>query len=90
VPAISDGEGRDYWPTKEWRSSKPEKQGMDSAVLDQLTKYVEEKLPRTTSVLAIRHGYIVYEKYNLGDQATPRVIYSATKAILSALVGIAI
>jgi CubicO group peptidase (beta-lactamase class C family) len=90
IPAASDSVERDYWPTNEWRSSEPEQQGMDSAVLDQLTMYVEEKLPLTSSVLAIRHGYLVYEEYKYGGQAAPRVIYSATKGILSALVGIAI
>ncbi len=87
-PAGADIE-RDYWPTNEWRSSVPEKQGLDPAVLENLTKYVQENLPRTRSVLAVRHGYLVYERYFYGEPNAAREIYSATKGILSALVGIA-
>jgi CubicO group peptidase (beta-lactamase class C family) len=44
----------------------------------------------TTSVLIIRHGYIVFEQYYMGDQGTPRTVWSVTKSVVSALVGIAI
>ena len=43
----------------------------------------------TTSVLVVRHGYIVFEKYYIGDQATQRTIWSATKSVISSLIGIA-
>ena len=90
MPSAGDGPKRDYWPTNDWRVSAPEEQGMKSAVLEKLTKYVQEKLPKTQSVVVIRHGYITYEKYYSGGPNDPRPIWSATKAILSALVGIAI
>jgi len=89
-PTAGDAPKRDYWPTQDWRVSAPEEQGMKSAVLEKLTTYVQEKLPKTLSVVVIRHGYITYERYYSGGPNDPRPIWSATKAILSALVGIAI
>ena len=92
LPILSgaDSKNRDYWPTTEWRISSPSQQGIDSKKFEDLQNYIEEELPMTTSVLVIRHGYIVFEKYYMGDQGTPRVIWSATKSVVSALIGIAI
>jgi CubicO group peptidase (beta-lactamase class C family) len=51
---------------------------------------IQEELPMTSSVLVVRHGYIVLEQYPLNDKAKLREVYSVTKSVLSALVGIAI
>lgn len=81
---------REYWPAAEWRTSSPRKQGLDSKKLDDLARDVPERFLLTTSMLIVRHGYIVFEQYYIGDQGTPRKVWCVTKGVLSALVGIAI
>lgn len=79
-----------YWPTKEWKSSPPGRQGMDPAKVRAIDSYIRETLPMTSSVLVARHGYIVFERYFTRDRSDPREVYSATKSVVSALVGLAI
>jgi CubicO group peptidase (beta-lactamase class C family) len=86
---VSCGSG-EYWSGSRWRDSEPEKQGMDPELLAQITSHVKEELPRTTSVLVIRNGYIVFEEYYKGDKKTQRGSWSITNAVTSALIGIAI
>jgi CubicO group peptidase (beta-lactamase class C family) len=49
------------WPTKEWQTSTPEEQGMDSAALAQLVNFVG--IYKQDSLLIIRHGKIVVDAY---------------------------
>jgi CubicO group peptidase (beta-lactamase class C family) len=79
-----------YWPTKEWRTSTPEAQDMDSTQLGKMNNFLENKCPAVRSVLVIRNGYIAFEKYYIGDANTTHTIYSVTKSITSALIGIAL
>jgi CubicO group peptidase (beta-lactamase class C family) len=81
----------DYWPTDGWRTSTPEQQGMDSERLANMLTFVEEKEIDLHSIVIIRDGYIVTEVYFPGsDEQTKYHIYSCTKSVISALVGIAI
>jgi CubicO group peptidase (beta-lactamase class C family) len=80
----------EYWPTEDWQSTSPEKQGMSSEQLKQINVYVKEKLPDTTSILVVRNGYIVFEEYYQREKGDLRYIGSATKSITSTLIGIAI
>jgi CubicO group peptidase (beta-lactamase class C family) len=80
----------EYWPTAEWQTSVPEKQGMRSELFKQIKDYVQEKLPDTTSVLVVRNGYIVFEEYYHREKGDLRALGSATRSITSALIGIAI
>ena len=83
---------RPYWPTQEWLVTTPEKQGMDSATLNRITSYVQDSGLEVNSVIVIRHGYIVYEKYFRPPWDKDRIhnIYSCTKSVMSSLVGIAV
>jgi CubicO group peptidase (beta-lactamase class C family) len=82
---------RDYWPTAGWRTAAPSTQGMDPAVLDDLDTLVPERHPQVRSLLVVRHGYLVYERYWHGfDAADGHNSYSVTKSVTSALVGIAL
>jgi CubicO group peptidase (beta-lactamase class C family) len=82
---------RDYWPTAGWRTAAPDQQGMDPAILDNLDTKVPEFYPQVRSVLVVRHGYLVYERYWQGVTASDgHNSYSATKSFVSALVGIAL
>jgi CubicO group peptidase (beta-lactamase class C family) len=82
---------RDYWPTAGWRAAAPAEQGMDPAVLAQLDTIVPASYPQVRSVLVVRHGYLVAERYWRGvDAGDGHNSFSVTKSFVSALVGIAL
>jgi len=82
---------RDYWPTDEWRISTPEEQGLDFNMLDQIDQVIEENSIEVDSVVIVKGGYIVYEKYyDYWSQYMLHTIQSCTKSFMSALIGIAI
>jgi CubicO group peptidase (beta-lactamase class C family) len=81
---------RDYWPTAGWRTAAPAEQGMDPAVVGELDAKVSGSYPQVRSLLIVRHGYLVYERYWHGlDASDGHDSFSVTKSITSALVGIA-
>ena len=64
---------------------------MDPAVLDELDAKVPDRYPQLRSLLVVRHGYLVYERYWHGlDAADGHNSHSVTKSVTSALVGIAL
>ncbi|HLI08144.1 MAG TPA: serine hydrolase [Ktedonobacteraceae bacterium] len=82
---------RDYWPTMGWRESSPEEQGMDPKVLSGLDTYIAETRPYLNTLLIVRHGHIVFERYYKDyNLSSYQVLNSATKSIVSALIGIAL
>jgi CubicO group peptidase (beta-lactamase class C family) len=82
---------RDYWPTAGWRTAAPAEQGVDPAVLDDLDAIVPAGYPSVRSVLVVRHGYLVVERYRQGIEASDgHDVRSVTKSFVSALVGIAL
>ena len=91
-PASCDSpEPREYWPTKQWKTSAPEKQGMDAAKLMIADEFVRERLPDAFSLLVVRNGYLVFEKYySYGSIYRQSVVHSVTKSVTSALIGIAL
>ncbi len=78
-----------YWPTSGWKTISPKKVGMDEKVLEQLNS-VQDELGKIGSIIAVRHGYIAYEKYYIGSAATIASGFSITKSVISSLIGIAI
>jgi CubicO group peptidase (beta-lactamase class C family) len=80
---------RDYWPTAGWRTAAPAEQGMDPKVLAVLDTNVAYH-PQLRSLLVVRHGYLVYERYWNGDAGTGQEAFSVTKSFTGALVGIAL
>jgi CubicO group peptidase (beta-lactamase class C family) len=81
---------RDYWPTVEWRVSSLEEHCLDPQKVERAAWYLENNYA-TRSLLIVRHGELVYEKYFRSVSKPERAvaIYSVTKSVLSALVGIA-
>ncbi|MFX1253282.1 MAG: serine hydrolase [Promethearchaeota archaeon] len=76
----------------EWPTSSPEEQRMDSNVLNDVS---EMRSTGLHSLLVVRHGKLVFEKYYGDDnhyytRDSKHVLYSATKSFTSALIGIAI
>jgi CubicO group peptidase (beta-lactamase class C family) len=82
---------RDYWPTFEWLNTTPEEQGLDSNILNHIDETIVADDINLDSVLVIKNGYIVYEKYyNYWTKTMAHTIQSCTKSFMSALIGIAI
>jgi CubicO group peptidase (beta-lactamase class C family) len=80
---------RTYWPTGEWRTARPAEAGMDAALLEGLTRQVAAN--EVLAALVVRHGLLVYERYGAGTGPDTLLnLYSCSKSITSALVGIAI
>jgi CubicO group peptidase (beta-lactamase class C family) len=81
----------DKIPDGDWKVSTPEKQGMDSKTLLEMDKHIKEKLPHIRSIVVIRNGYLVFERYyqNYSSEECFEV-NSITKSFIGALMGIAI
>lgn len=90
VPAPAQEAGT-VWPTEGWPVSSPEEQGVDSRLLAEMLAVVEAEEIALDSVLITRNGYLVMEVYFPPyDAETVHRLYSVTKSVTSALVGIAI
>jgi CubicO group peptidase (beta-lactamase class C family) len=82
---------RTYWPTHGWRTARPQTQGVDEIQLHQTDRYIQTHLPQVTSLLVVRHGYLVFERYYHGYGAADlQNTQSVTKSLISALIGIAL
>lgn len=56
------------WPTEGWPESSPAEQGVNAAVLDRLhTEFASGKHGYVDSMLVIRNGHVVYEKFYQHD-----------------------
>ena len=84
------GDGAEtVWPTRQWQTSTPEAQGIDSAALAGLIDYGTTR--RFDSLLIVRHGRIVLDAYYAPYTAEiPHVANSTTKAVIGTLTAIAI
>lgn len=90
APTPVRAQGGEYWPGDSWRTSTPEAQGMDAKTLDTIDERVRKDFPYMSSVLVVRNGAIVFEKYYQGGREDLREQFSITKTAMSALTGIAI
>ncbi len=74
-----------------WPISTPEEQGLDSETLAQMLAQIKGEDYKIDSVLVVRNGYLVLDAYvhpfRPGDTHN---LYSVTKSVVSALVGIAL
>lgn len=89
--AISADEKKKDSSNTKWRTSTPAEQGLDIAFLDNADKRIQDNYPNIYSLLVVKNGFLVYEKYYQGmneNDANP--VYSVTKSVMSALTGIAI
>ena len=88
---LAADEKPDYWPTKGWRTASPESQGMDSAKLLIADEFIQSGLPGAYSLLVVKNGYLVFEKYySFGSRELYGVVQDVTKSVTSALIGIAL
>ena len=85
----------EYWPTDGWRTCKPEDVGMNEDKLIELHNEINLLLEMHIdlhNIIIVKDGYIVAEQYYSDDYDMNDLhrIYSCTKSISSALIGIAI
>ena len=77
-------------PAFAWPRSTPEEQGVSSATLAAMLEKIQQENRPIHSILVIRHGVLVLEAYaHPFDAQTRHGVYSVTKSVTSALVGIA-
>lgn len=87
-----------YWPTNGWRTSPPEDQGVSSVKLQEMYEYLDSTVELSIirgamrSILIIRNGFLIHETYlsSFANENRSINIYSCTKSVTSALIGIAI
>jgi len=86
-PSLADT--RSYWPTRAWRTARPSDAGMNASVLGGLVPQMDRS--GALAALVVRRGFLVLEWYRASDGREALFsIYSCTKSVTSALVGIAI
>jgi CubicO group peptidase (beta-lactamase class C family) len=80
-----------YFPTEVWRTSTPEEQGVDSQGMANMLEKITQSSPYVHSFILIRNGVLVTEaNFAPITQDLGHFLFSATKSVTSALVGIAI
>jgi CubicO group peptidase (beta-lactamase class C family) len=90
IPIMAQDTAAD-WPTTGWNVSTPEEQGMSSSELAAYYTTWSQEQFNLDSLLVIRHGNIVAEAYGpISDENMTHQMYSATKSVIGALVGILI
>jgi CubicO group peptidase (beta-lactamase class C family) len=84
-----DNNKRNYWPTHNWRVSKPFDQGMNTEILFNAFKDIQLNNDAFNSVIIIKNGYIVAEGYfHPFNKDYSIQIYSLTKTFIATLIGI--
>ena len=81
------------WPTEAWEHASPESQGMDSNVLVEMLKSIENEEIGIEALVVVRNGVVVLDATVFPFSIFPDArhnVYSCTKSVLSILIGIAI
>jgi len=79
------------WPEEDWTLCAPEAQSMDPARLAEIGDFIRQTRPGCKSLLVVRHGMLVYEEYFHGERKENiSNVYSVTKSVTSAMMGIAL
>lgn len=80
----------DIFPTDEFETAHADYYGVNSSILDEIEN--EEKLQnQLNAVVIIKNGVLIYDKYFNGkDPQTRQDVKSATKSVVSTLIGVAL
>lgn len=83
---------REYYPSDGWWIVPPETKGIDPELMEEAGRWLTQNYPQVVSFTVVRDGYIVWERFFGGrtNQIINHQLYSATKSVLSTLIGIAI
>jgi CubicO group peptidase (beta-lactamase class C family) len=74
-----------------WVVAEPADEGFDARALARADRFARRSVPNLTSLLVARHGRLVLERYYRGAARDDRNhVFSITKSVVSALVGIAL
>ncbi len=80
-----------YSPTRGWRTSTPEEQGMDSEILANMFDAIKEQGYDYDSITILRNGYMVVDATFYPCRVdTKHFIYAVSKGITGTLIGIAL
>lgn len=79
---------RDYWPTEGWRSEAMEMHNIEPTKMDIADQFAAND-PLARALLVVKDGYLVFEEY-YGDGGVEQStnLWSVTKSVTSALLGI--
>jgi CubicO group peptidase (beta-lactamase class C family) len=82
--------GAAYVPGAQWRIASAPRAGFDSARIATLTRDLTSgRYGSIDAVLIVRHGYLVYERYDGWVPSTAHTLQSVTKSVTALLFGIA-
>ncbi len=74
-----------------WPVASPKDEGLDMRVLAEADRRARTEFRGVASLLVARHGRLVFERYYRGVRGGDRLpVFSITKSVLSALIGIAL
>ena len=80
-----------HFDKKQWHPAEPETQRIDPIRLTKALNYVDKRLPTARSLLMLRNGKTVVEKYYwLGGPKATDYLHSLNLPLLQVLIGIAI
>jgi CubicO group peptidase (beta-lactamase class C family) len=83
--AFAQNKSETIWPTKDWQTSAPEEEGVDSAALASLLDFGTTR--SFDSLLIARHGRLVLDAYYAPYRNNvPHVVNSTTKSIVATLI----
>jgi CubicO group peptidase (beta-lactamase class C family) len=87
IGALDDG--RDYFPTEQWRIARARALGFDEARFERMLRDAHEgRYGSLHGLIVIRNGYVAAERYYDWSAATPHTVQSVTKSVTSLLFGI--
>ncbi|MCP4692831.1 MAG: serine hydrolase, partial [Desulfobacterales bacterium] len=91
TPGSAAPNSNDYWPTRGWRSTAPEEQGMNSGRLADMMESIRERKLKIDSITIVRNGYMVLDAcFYPFPKNRKHNLRSCSKSVMSALIGIAI
>jgi len=74
-----------------WAISTPDGEGMDIELIEEVVPKISKDYEGIDGIVVVRHGKLILDEYFNGyDSETPHKIFSVTKSIVGAVVGIAI
>ncbi len=83
---------RNYWPTDGWLTSSLREANMNQTRIEDMFEYIEDNSFNMDSILVVKNGNLTIEEY-LNEEYTAsdlHSVFSITKSVSSALIGIAI
>ena len=90
-PSPTEAPVKDTALSRTFLLSTPEEQGMDSGLFEKADERILENYPNIYSLLVVRNGRTVFEKYYNGmDEDDCNPVFSITKSVMSACIGIAL